>query len=138
MKIWGLQSKVGQLNKLLRLLSDSLVLDSHLYSFWSLTHSTLEAFNSNRNTSPIYSLINPFCLLGHLSRLWFFWYIDIRPIKLINYKLQLHYNDILHNINIIFILGRYRTFRSQGGTQAPNRKIFEWCFFIKNYLFMNF
>ena len=33
-------------------------------------------------------------------------------IKQIDWKLQLHYNEILHNIKIILILGRYRTFRS--------------------------
>ena len=44
-------------------------------------------------------------------------FIDIKTIKLIDCKL--HYNDILHNINIILILGRYRTFKSQGRHTSP-------------------
>ena len=69
---------------------------------------TPQPFNADRE----------YIVLLHIYR-----YIDI--IKSIGCKLQLHYNDILHNIDIILILGRYRTFRSQGGTQAPNKKIFE-------------
>ena len=49
-------------------------------------------------------------------------YIDI--MKLIDCKLQLHYNDIFHNINIIMNLGRYMTFRPQRGHTSPLEKIF--------------